>query len=357
MIHEIEWVNLKLTLAPIVLETMEDAQVERIVNAVTTAGAQSGKVDTLESLLPEDWMNWRVNFVLTVEIKGWDNQRARRECARSMKGKAKSVTSHIPLGVPAAAGQQIEPVANMLDEYEAVFVPAAATDAARNKVRGLRQEEGEGVLEWRTRLQLHFLRANPHMDAAARAASQDLKDLFIRGLSSAETRKGVCWGRPATVQEAYDAATSIDSYHELYGADAPGRRSMNHMGSMETQSNQGSNQQASGGRRVASFETRSCYNCNKQGHLARNCRSRGGKARGGKSNRGNRNRSGQWRGAKSSRGNSYSWRKSGGRGGGNGGAAIGAMEDGEKAEGDSADYTEAYGATEGEEESQGFHQD
>ena len=245
---------------------MNQGHVNQIVNAVR---GQRVFVEPFASLLPSDWVAWRSNFEITARIAGWDNYRNRLEVGRSMRGKAKNVVGHIDLGVDHNNPDAAQNVAGLLDLYEAVFVPAAATDAARAKVRTIRQDEGESMLEWLTKLVYHFRRAHPDLNNQQIQASGDLKDLFIRGLTNRETRKATCWSRPATVQAAYEAAMSVEGASEMFDlGDGPSVNAMVQEGTSQQARKSDGNDQ----KKVATLDgNRRCWTCGKKGHLSKNC--------------------------------------------------------------------------------------
>ena len=335
---------------------MDQNHVNQIVNAVR---GQGSKVEPLQEITPEAWMTWRSNFVITAQIANWDDPRARLECARAMKGPAKQVTAHIPTGVQQGplAGQNADPVADLLDLYEAVFVPQAATDAARAELRRIKQEENESILVWLTKVKYHFRRANPNMNAADVNANGDLKDLFIMGLANPDTKKGTIWARPANVQAAYEAAMSIDGASDVYGVARAGVHSMAALEKRRTFSR-------------PAMTDKECWECGETGHISRFCKKKspyfyGKRTRPGRG-RGQANRRGNW---KSPRGrvNNRPYRPRSAADGRPASSSLNAMEPGtaetsnasQRTE-EEADYSQAYGDLEDYQEEnheQNFHQD
>ena len=86
-----------------------------------------------------EWRTWRRNFEITATINAWDARRQRREIAASMTGTAQLYVADIAIGDVQGAA----PAADLLDLYEARFLPAAAGDLARVTFKDARQEEGD----------------------------------------------------------------------------------------------------------------------------------------------------------------------------------------------------------------------
>ena len=189
------------------------------------------KTDPFTTGDPTDWRNWRDNFALTVNINGWNHQRARREAAAAMQGEAKSSVRDIPVADGAGALNYNE----LLDLYEARFVTAAAGDLARSQLKAARQSESETILAWHSRLRELFIRAHPEMNAAAIAASLDLRDSFILGLSDNQVKTDTWRARPATFAAALTDASNVQAgmvilQHHQTGATVKTEPGLNQVG-------------------------------------------------------------------------------------------------------------------------------
>ena len=235
------------------------------------------KVEPLSSTKSTDWIAWRDNFVIAADINHWGHQRARREIARAMQGAAKMAVRDIPIGDVAVADNFHQ----LLQAYEARFMPAAASDLARSEFKEARQKEQETILEWHARLRELYTRAYPNLNAAAVAASLDLRDAFILGLADPSIKADTWKARPANFNAALGEATSIRAGLMVLGGHQHGgfeiKKEMNSIGAG-----------AGFGGKFAG----QCYNCGYTGHRARDCRRAEGAgapypARGGGGNRGN----------------------------------------------------------------------
>lgn len=149
---------------------------------------------------PQQWRIWRRNFEQIANIKGWNQQRQRREIASSMEADAALAVYDIAVDVPndpQATGQAL------LNAYEARFVPAAAGQLARSEFKAAKQKPGETILAWHTRLRELFLRATPNGDANA---DQSLIDTFTHNLVDPAIMMYVLDQNPATYVMALQAA-------------------------------------------------------------------------------------------------------------------------------------------------------
>ena len=108
---------------------------------------------TFSSCDPDDWRRWRHNFLLHAESKGWNDNKKLLEIASSMEGDAHDVVADI-------TRDNKTPV-QLLDAYEARFVPAAAQRMARSTFFTAFQMPGETLLRFHARLRESYRRAYP----------------------------------------------------------------------------------------------------------------------------------------------------------------------------------------------------
>lgn len=195
------------------------------------------------------WRRWRHNFLLAVEINHWGNARARNELASNMTSKAKSATAHIPIDANDA-----NPVADLLQQYDAVFMPQANTTYLRIELAQACQKHDESILEWHNRCRELHQRAHDRPIGYNWDADVQLRDDFIRGLSSKKFKEGVMNRRPQTYQEALAHA------HEAYAVD----RALNPKPNGASASVSAITQPRQSPLR--------CHHCQRPGHFIRNCR-------------------------------------------------------------------------------------
>jgi uncharacterized membrane protein YgcG len=168
------------------------------------------KLENFSSADPAEWLLWRKNFELARLLNNWTHSRARLEASAAMLGRAKSYTQHIraehaPQGDPNLA----EPVDRLLNQFEARFLPPAASDLAKVAVRTARQEEHETFQAWHARIQMLYQRAYPRLTMAEVLASDDLLEKFILGIGDKAVRARVHESRPATFEAALPMASNV----------------------------------------------------------------------------------------------------------------------------------------------------
>ena len=137
------------------------------------------KLNRLTDATASAWLDHRRHFQKIVLLHGWDDQRQRRELAASLQEAAGKAVQGID---PEAAGQTI---ANLLNLYNARFMPQAAGATARSNYQAARQLPAESVREWHTRIRELFALAYPNDDIDNAPHSLDL---FIAGLHNSNVR-------------------------------------------------------------------------------------------------------------------------------------------------------------------------
>ena len=129
-----------------------------------------------------EWKTWRRSFEILRRLNDWNNVRARQEISISMVGRAALAVRGIPVGDVAAAGAQVAPYEELLNEYEARFVPPHASMSARNSFITRIQQPSETVTQFGSSLRSMFEEAYPGNDADAVNNSTLLKHQFLTGL-------------------------------------------------------------------------------------------------------------------------------------------------------------------------------
>ncbi len=190
---------------------MNADQFNQMINALRPPPGR--KTEKFSSGDGVEWATWRDHFEVVRRINNWNNARARQEIAASVIGSAKMMVQDIDIG-----DQGVDPhdYTELLDEYEARFLPAAASDAARVEITTTTQDEGETVLAYHSRMRHLYRRAYPALGGHQVEASRQLIDLFIRGLRNQTVSQDTWKARPATYNQALQHATNMQSAYDVY---------------------------------------------------------------------------------------------------------------------------------------------
>ena len=262
-------------------------------------GKANKKPPKLDSVAPEKFYSFATHFRNAVATNRWSNRRARLELKDAMQGTAEAVILGIPVQdevVPCPDWQQL------LTAYRDALIPPATVEAMKTKARLLRQREGEALMAWFSRLKQAYTYAYDAMFAQFNMTAdtyEPVRDQFLDGLANSVIQEKVRDQRPNTLAEAlvlaqgFEAALTAQRASE--GGNGGRRRAVNNIDAHQK-------------------ETRSCWQCGRLGHLARDCRSTsnnrwqqsgrvpGGRGR-GRGNRCGAGRGGRARGRGGSRGN------------------------------------------------------
>jgi hypothetical protein len=187
---------------------MNQDQLRAVLDEFTRSGK---KVPPFSSADPVEWKTWRSNFEIAARINRWNHARQRREIGASMEGTAKMYVGDIPLGDEAAPNQPVQPAAQLLDAYQAVFVPEANAELARVQLQLAKQTETETITQWHARLRHLYSKAHPQLNYAQVEAEQHLRDLFILGLAAQKIKENTWNARPATYQACLAAAQGFQA--------------------------------------------------------------------------------------------------------------------------------------------------
>lgn len=263
---------------------MNEQQFEAFLATMNNRQGQQGqrRAKELESTDPLDWLDWRDNFETAADIARWDDKRQRREISGAMVGKAKQAVRDIAKGDRDPVG----PARDLLDQYEARFMPEAASDLARAQFQSAAQYDDETLLHWHGRLRDLFRRAYPMVADAAVNTSQDLRDAFIRNLRDRPVAEVTHRARAATYQAVLACAMNAEATTMFFAAtDRAGSRgsstskAMFTMGRGATRGNRGGSSGNFGSRgrggtsRSNGRDYRTgCHNCGRSNHGWRTCR-------------------------------------------------------------------------------------
>ena len=149
---------------------MQPAQLQALANMMR---GPSTKLRRMTNATPEAWLEYRRHFTKIAQLQDWDDLRCRQELAAGVQEKAGNAVADINV---MAVGLNIN---NVLDLYQARFLPAAAGTTARTNYQTAKQLPTETVREWHTRVRELFFLAYP--DGVINDAHHAM-DIFINGL-------------------------------------------------------------------------------------------------------------------------------------------------------------------------------
>jgi hypothetical protein len=222
-----------------------------------------------------EWVSWRANFELCARINMWDNSRAREEARGCFQGKAEKAIMHVPLEAHGPIGFVAAPVAELLDLMAVEFMPPAASTEATQQFQAARQQEGEDLIEWKSRCVYLFTRAFPAVGLAAMEADPVVRTRYIMGISNPSIRDQTLVCDLPTMAETHAKARALEAHGKTI-AKANGSAHVARRGLFAVKET---------GQAAFIFDG-TCYNCNEKGHMKRNCpkpmKERGqGRGRGG----------------------------------------------------------------------------
>lgn len=225
-------------------------QFQQLLDAARNGGAAAiankRKLPVFSSGDPSGWLEWRVAYVNIRELNGWnDDAVCVAQIKAAMQGYAAMAVQGINEATPGA----------LLNAYEAKFCTAASSVQARQMFLAAKQDVGEAITAWHTRVITLYRRADP---AANLNTTRELIDRFIFGLAHPTVLERTLDARPADMAAALAEATSraatVNCLAELEGRKpGPGLNAL-------TDKEREERKQVS-----------RCFNCDTLGHYARDC--------------------------------------------------------------------------------------
>lgn len=191
--------------APVNMDANQFEQFLQRVGARGQAANNTHKANPLKRSEPLEWKTWRENFETIVEINGWEPARTKREIKAAMLEEAAVLTQDIAIRADDAAFT----VQELLDAYEARFVPPAASALALAEFQAAKQEAAETAVKFHSRLRGLFIRAYPNQAAQANV-NVDLINNFTQRLRHPDTQMFCLSQNPAT----FAAALTLAQQHE-----------------------------------------------------------------------------------------------------------------------------------------------
>jgi hypothetical protein len=261
-----------------------DAQLLLLIGRAKERGATK-KLTAFTSGDGVAWKTWRSNFTVVATMHDWSQERRLTEARAAMEGEATQVIDDICYRTefkPGGAWPTLVPAVSisdqLLDLYEARFLPPSATKVARGEFAQAQQEGGQTILRWHVRCREMFIRAHPEIPGGTLETNKILMDKFYLGLQDIAVRRYVYDQSPPTysamlsVASGKAVAESIIAGPGSYGFTGGQRPALNALDRENINSLEGGNgvntTSRGGAYRPVSA---TCWHCNKSGHLRRDC--------------------------------------------------------------------------------------
>ena len=167
--------------------------------------ADNIKVDKFESDDPFQWDIWKKAFVFAAKNNGWDNRRARRFLAGSMKGTAAQLVDHIEVEDDAV---QVADWKLLLEKYEEAFRPQAASDLAAWNYEAATQMPEEKIGNWHARIRKLYLLAKNVKEVTN---DPQLNKAFLRGLWDNDLRHDLLKEKPKDYSDLLAKANDVQA--------------------------------------------------------------------------------------------------------------------------------------------------
>jgi len=225
----------------------------------------------------DDWMEFRARFETIAELNSLNNDEAKLALKGAMQGTASATIQDIDIRRPP----RVEDVLNL---YEARFLPASASQMARVNFEAAGQRGKEGIMQFHARLRTLWRRAYPN----ARDDVQLIRR-FALGLRRREVREMVLRNNPATYGGALEIAQNELSVLDVTAITELGARIVDDTEAMDVSAVQ-SNRRRPGGdqpyRRTPNPNLRDgegksnaarrlgrgvCHFCREEGHWKNEC--------------------------------------------------------------------------------------
>ena len=175
----------------------------------------------------DDWMEFRARFETIAELNRLTNDEAKLALKGAMQGTASATIQDIDIRQPPR-------VEDVLNAYEARFLPASASQMARVNFEAAAQRGKEGIMQFHARLRTLWRRAYPNIRDDVQLIRR-----FALGLRRREVREMVLRNNPLTYGGALEIAQNETSVLDVTAITELGARIVDDPEAMDVSAVQG----------------------------------------------------------------------------------------------------------------------
>jgi hypothetical protein len=213
----------------------------------------------------DDWSSFRVAYINAANFNRFSQTQFKQALLGCMRESAFLAVQNLNHQDDDETGIEL------LDRYEAKFLPPAASDLARSKFETATQMEKESIIGWHGRVLGLFSRA---YGLAGNMGEALLIRAFARGIRNRRVREHCLRSQPQTFDAALAAAQTeqsvLDSSSFIPGA-APPNTTIAGQKVQRTGHRQGGAEPMEIGALSSATATTQCHSCRSYGHFARDC--------------------------------------------------------------------------------------
>ncbi|MCG7879154.1 MAG: hypothetical protein N0C90_22890, partial [Candidatus Thiodiazotropha endolucinida] len=212
------------------------------------------------------FQDYLVQFEMTGDLNGWDENTKAMELATSLRGEAQTILSDL-------RPEQRRDFTQLVSALTARFEPTNQTELYRAQIKSRLRKKSESVQELATDIKRLVRRAYPQ--ATVDLKDQIARDCFIDSLNEHELEWFVYQGKPKTVDEAMQLALEYEAFQ------AGRKRTLNVRQCSTEKPKSVSTDSDPVLSRLNNLEKKFealfadssiiCFNCNQRGHRKKNC--------------------------------------------------------------------------------------
>ena len=233
-------------------------------NGVDRPKTQMAKPKYYSDLPGENFLAWRSQFQVIAEYNRWSQDEGKAMAFAYMSGQALESVMDIKLNDP------LESVKDVLDKYQARFLPESRSQMLRAQFDHVVQLPNESIQKLHSRMRVLYQLAYPDLKDRSEI---NLIERFIKALNNREVQNHVRRRKPAKYSDALNVAQEETAFvlmdavtHSPNGPQQPMPGDGSFIGAIRARA-----QATPAVRPAAATSDRKCYYCGEGGHLISRC--------------------------------------------------------------------------------------